>query len=87
VTNDVQTLLRWDLTAMQSEGASKKSVKPFKVCYQSGEATRPGVDVDLWHRTFGRLPEERGCLVCFMMSVAEAPFFMDYDKVCVCENE
>ena len=49
------------------------------ISQQAGEATRPGIDVDLWQRTFGRSPEERSCRVCFMMSVADQPFFIDYD--------
>ena len=58
---------------------AKKTIAPFKVCYQAGEATRPGVDLELWQRTFGRSPESRSCQVCFMMSVADKPFFIDFD--------
>jgi hypothetical protein len=45
------------------ESDTKKTVAPFKVCYQAGEGVRPGVDVALWQRTFGRPPEERSCKV------------------------
>jgi len=30
------------------ESDIKKTVTPFKVCYQAGEDVRPGVDVALW---------------------------------------
>jgi len=109
VTNDVQTMLHWDLGAMSlftcvplgssgpikcngprdtstcpngtpCQGSDiKKTIEPFKICYQAGEAKRPGVDVELWHRTFGRSPEARSCKVCFLMSVADKPFFIDFD--------
>jgi hypothetical protein len=108
-TNDVQTMLQWDLGAMSlfscvPRGSSrpvkcngpsdtstcpngtpcrnsdiKTTIEPFKVCYQAGEAKRPGVDVSLWRRTFGGSPEALSCEVCFMLSVADKPFFIDFD--------
>ncbi len=110
ITNDVQTVLRWDLKTMglytcvpkdatlavkcqgpsdvttcgtlgtPCEAPQRISVSPFKICYNAGEELRPGVDEQLWQRSFGQKPENKTCEVCFMMSVADKPFFIDFDS-------
>lgn len=60
---DVSTCRPENGASACKESDTKKTVAPFKVCYQAGEGVRPGVDVALWQRTFGRPPEERSCKV------------------------
>jgi len=79
-TGDVTTCPPENGGSACKESDIKKTVTPFKVCYQAGEGVRPGVDVELWQRTFGRPPEEKSCKVCFMLSVADKPFFIDFDS-------
>ena len=38
------------------------------------------MDAGAGQRTFGRPPEEKSCKVCFMLSVADKPFFIDFDS-------
>lgn len=77
---DVSTCVPENGGTACKESDIKKTVAPFKVCFQTGEGLRPGVDEALWQRTFGRPSEERSCKVCFLLSVADKPFFIDFDS-------
>ena len=85
MTSDATTKIQWTLPPDRDV----ISIRAFKVCYQAVEEVSPYVDVQLWNKTYGRLPNSDSCQVCFMLNVANQPRWMDQFGVIdkpVCES-
>lgn len=72
-TSDATTKIVWTLPANRDV----ITINAFKVCYQAVEEVSPFVDVSLWNKTYGTLPNSDSCQVCFVLNVANQPRWMD----------
>ena len=50
---------------------------PSKVCFNSGELVPTSVDQGLWERIYGQPPGAQSCRTCFLLGVADRPFFVN----------
>ncbi len=49
---------------------------PAKICFASKKPVKETVDVALWNRIYGTSPEVESCQFCFLLGVADRPFFV-----------
>ena len=49
---------------------------PAKICFASKGLVKKTVDVTLWNRIYVTSPEVESCQFCFLLVVADRPFFV-----------
>ena len=73
--SDVTTCGRVDTGATKC--AKAQTPAPGKVCFTSGEVVAESVDKALWKRIYGQSPGAESCRTCFVLGVADRPFFVN----------